>query len=51
LKLSKASKARLKRMKVADKKRVQAAALLLADCEVLTDSKYRAIVRALGLMG
>ena len=48
MKLSKAAKARLKRMSIADKKKVRAAAALLADCEVITAERYYAVSRTLG---
>jgi len=45
MKLSKAAKARLKRMSANDKKAVIKAALLLADCEVISNARYLAIHR------
>jgi len=46
-KLSKASKARIKRMSMTDKKAVLKAAALLADCEVITAGRYAAVHRML----
>jgi len=48
VKLSKAAKARLKRMNIADKKKVRAAAALLADCEVISAARYHAVDRTIG---
>ena len=45
-KASKAAKARVKRASASEKKQVIKAAALLADMELITDSRYRAILRA-----
>lgn len=45
-KASKAAKARLKRMSMTEKKAVHKAAALLADCELITNARYMAIMRA-----
>lgn len=47
VKLSGASKKRLKRMTAAERKAVQKAAILLADCEAITSGRFEAIIRAL----
>ena len=47
VKLSKAAKARLKRLTRAKQKSILAAASELADCEVISEGKYQAIKRAL----
>ena len=46
MKLSKAAKAGIKRMNQADKKKLLAAAALLADCEVISNDRYMAVRRA-----
>jgi hypothetical protein len=45
VKLSKAAKARIKRMNQADKKKLLAAAAMLADCEVISAQRYAAVHR------
>jgi hypothetical protein len=45
MKLSKAAKARIKRMNSADKKAVIKAAALLADCEIISSGRYTAVHR------
>ena len=47
MKLSKSAKARIKRMSSADRKKLAAAAKLLADCEVITGARYGAVHRIL----
>jgi hypothetical protein len=47
MKLSKAAKARLKRMSMTEKKAVKKAADLLADTEIITNQRYAAIARTL----
>jgi len=46
MKLSKASKARIKRMTMVERKQLLKAAVLLADSEVITNSKYMTVLRA-----
>ena len=46
MKLSKAAKARIKRMNQADKKKLLSSAALLADCEVISAQRYTAVHRA-----
>jgi hypothetical protein len=50
LKLSKAAKARIKRMSATDKKAAAKAAILLADAEMISSSRCAAILRTLGSM-
>jgi len=45
MKLNKASKARIKRMSASDRKKILAAALLLADAEIITSGRYMAVHR------
>ena len=45
MKLSKAAKARIKRMSMQEKKAVIKAAALLADCECISNNRYMAIHR------
>ena len=45
MKLSKAAKNRIKRMSASEKKALLKAAVLLADTEIITDGRYRAIHR------
>lgn len=45
-KASKAAKARLKRMSMTDKAKIKKAAAMLADAELITASRYSAILRA-----
>jgi hypothetical protein len=45
MKLSKGAKARIKMMSAADRKKVAAAARLLADAECITMDRGRAIIR------
>lgn len=47
MKLSKEAKSRIKRMSAADRKALAKAALLLADCEIITRGRYDAIARTL----
>jgi hypothetical protein len=47
MKLSKAAKARLKRMSMKEKSAVVKAAVLLADCECISNARYMAIHRTL----
>lgn len=47
MKLSKAAKARLKRMSMTEKSQIKKAAGLLADAEVITHDRYMAIARTL----
>lgn len=47
MKLSKAAKARIKRMTLAERKQLLKAATLLADNEVITHSKWASISRTL----
>lgn len=47
MKLSKAAKARIKRMSAGEKKDALKAAALLADCMIITDDKFAAIKRTL----
>lgn len=46
MKLSKAAKARIKRMTMADKKSLVKAAGHLADCDAISNDRYVAIMRA-----
>jgi len=46
VKLSKAAKARIKRMTAADKKSLLKMAAHLADCEVISNDRYMAVRRA-----
>ena len=46
-KLSKASKARIKRMTVAERKALLKAAAMLADVDAITQGRYMAIRRAI----
>jgi len=46
VKLSKAAKARIKRMSQADKKSTLKMAAHLADCEIISNDRYLAIRRA-----
>tara|TARA_Y100001963_G_scaffold2167_1_gene2922 strand:- start:584 stop:751 length:168 start_codon:yes stop_codon:yes gene_type:complete len=45
-KASKAAKARVKRSSASEKKAIVKAAAMLADYELITDARYRAILRA-----
>lgn len=45
MKLKKASKARIKRMNATDRKAILKAALILADAEIITSSRYMAVHR------
>ncbi len=47
VKVSKAGKARLKRLSMAERKAVQKASMLLADTELMSDKRFDAIMRAL----
>lgn len=47
MKLSKAAKARLKRMSSSERKAVLKAGILLADCECISNDRYMAIHRTL----
>jgi len=47
MKVSKAAKARIKRMNQAERKQLLKAATLLADNDLITDSKWSAISRSL----
>lgn len=47
MKLSKAAKARIKRMPASEKKKCASAARLLADCEMITPERCHTILRTL----
>jgi len=47
MKLSKAAKARIKRMSAAEKKSMAKAAVLLADAEMITSARCETILRTL----
>ncbi len=47
MKLSKAAKARIKRMNATERKAALKAAALLADCEMITSQRYATIHRTL----
>jgi hypothetical protein len=49
VKVSKAAKARIKRMSVAEKKSLVKAANLLADNDCISDKRFVAIARTVGL--
>jgi hypothetical protein len=51
LKLSKAAKARIKRMSASERKAMVKAAAMLADAELITGARYSAIIRTCGNMG
>lgn len=51
MKLSKAAKARIKRMSAADRKAAGKAAILLADAEMISDERCSTILRTLGRAG
>ena len=47
MKLSKASKARIKRMSMAERSALKKSASILANCEAITNERYLAICRAI----
>lgn len=47
MKLSKAAKARVKRLTPAERKAVAKACILLADCELITSAKCNTIIRSM----